>query len=76
MRKEYFDLLIKNNLPNTLGEIQELAYSKKIKIIEELLNKFELRKVKIALNMYKQNYIDIGRVDLMLIKNILKGLCK
>ena len=76
MRDNYYKFLNKTGIINFLDNIEELSYSKKLKILEELNKEFKAEEINKALVMYKKRYIDIGRVNLMSMKNILKGMCK
>jgi hypothetical protein len=76
MRQKYYKYLFENSIVNYLDSIEELSYSKKLQILKELTNKFSIESINKALIKYKQNYIEIGRVEIPKLKNILKGLCK
>ena len=75
IRHQYFSIIKEKNLPNVLGIIPEISYSKKLKILTDLLGRFDEYDVKIALNLYKQNYIDLHRVQILYLKNVLVSLC-
>lgn len=76
MRQEYYKYLFDNYLSNYLDEIEDLSYSKKLKILKELKEKFSAESINRALVKYKMNYIDLKRVEIPKLKNILKGMCK
>ena len=75
VREQYYKIIKDNNIPNVLVELVELPYSRKLKILNELLIKFELSVVKLALNLYKLNYIDVKRVNLFVVRNTLISIC-
>lgn len=76
MRKEYYKLLNKNELLDILHNIDELAYSKKYKIIEALVEKFDPSIINLALIKYQDSYMSINKYNLSFIKNTLIYLCK
>jgi len=76
VRDQYFSIIKEKDLPNVLGCILELSYSNKLKILKELLDRFNLQDLKIALNLYKQNYIDLNRTQILYLKNVIISLCK
>ena len=75
MRDNYYKFLNKTGIINYLDNIEELSYSKKFIILENLYKEFNVEQINKALVMYKKRYIDIGRVNLLSLKNILKGMC-
>ena len=75
MRDNYYKFLNKTGIINYLDNITELSYSKKFIILENLYKEFNVEQINKALVMYKKRYIDIGRVNLLSLRNILKGMC-
>ena len=77
MREKYYDLINQYNIFDTLAEIDELSYSAKIKLIQTLIDKqFSINAIKMALYEYKINYIDVQRINLITMTNIIEGLVK
>ena len=74
-RNDYIVLLTLENIPNILGLINELPYSRKLKILEKLLKKYNKNYIIVALEEYKRNYIYLDRVNIFTIENILIGIC-
>ena len=72
----YMQLLKMHKLPNVLGIIDEMPFSRKLKILKKLLLKFSNKEITIGLNEYKRNYIDVDRVNIFTIENILVGICE
>ena len=75
-RNDYNAILYYEKLPNVLGLVEELPYSRKLKIIEKLLRRYKKENIIVALEEYKNRYIDIDRVNIFTIENILIGLCE
>ena len=71
MKTEYYQLLTKHNLCDTLKEIPGLSYTKKISIIENLLDTFVPKVVNLALVEYRTNYISLNRINILKLKNML-----
>ena len=71
MRNKYIQFIIDNSIADILSEIYELSYSQKLIILENLLEKYPVEEINIALYIYKKNYIDLNRVRILLIKNTL-----
>jgi len=76
MREEYFNLIQKEKLPDIFSSIFEMKYSLKYNTIKEVLDKYTNKVVTNALFEYQRDYIDLNRVNLSLIKNHIKYLCK
>ena len=75
-RNDYNAILYYEKLPNVLGLVEELPYSRKLKIIEKLLRKYKKENIIVALEEYKNRYINIDRVNIFTTENILVGLCE
>lgn len=76
MRNFYYKFLFENHLLNYLDNIQELSYSKKLKILKSLMKTFSSEEVNKGLVKYYSNYILLNRVEILKLEGILKGLCK
>ena len=81
-REQYFDLLKKHRLLDTLSLLDQLSYSEKLRIIENILfddkgqKQFSSTEINLALQNYELNYIRVHRVNIRALKNTLYGLCK
>ena len=75
-RNDYNAILYYEKLPNVLGLVEELPYSRKLKIIEKLLRRYKKENIIVALEEYKNRYINIDRVNIFTIENILIGICE
>lgn len=76
MREDYYKLIREKSIQDTLSWVEQMSYSKKLEIINDLLTKYPVEAVNSALYNYEVKYIRIHRVIPYLIKNILIGLCK
>ena len=75
MREIYYMMLKEFSLNDTLSNIPELPFTKKIKMLRILLENNKPESINMALIDYQINYINLKRVDLKIIMNVLKGLC-
>ena len=73
MRKEYYAFLEKTRIRDLLSLINEIPYSKKLVIVQNLHEKYTVSVINQAFNDYQQNYM--YRVELRILENVLKGLC-
>jgi len=76
LRDVYYNLLSSNQIRDFFSNFNELSYSKKILILENLLKEFSSDVINRALNSYECNYFRVHRVDLRIIDKVLKGLCR
>lgn len=76
MRDQYIQFILDNKISDILSGIIELSFSQKMFILQELLERYSVNAINIALYIYKKDYIDLKRVKLMLIRNTLKNLCE
>lgn len=76
MRQKYYELLKKYNIRDCLFLVEDLSYSRKFKIIDNLLKSYSPETINQSLNCYEFNYIRLNRVNIILIENILKNNCK
>lgn len=75
-RTTYMQLLKMHKLPNILGIIDEMPFSRKLRILKKLLLKFSNKEIILGLNEYKRNYIDLDKVNIFSAEGILIGICK
>lgn len=75
-KDKYFQLLYKNKLPDIFHVIPELSYTQKLKIVQNLLQKYPPLIVEHALCEYDMYYIQNDRVNLEIIFSVLKGICE
>ena len=75
-RNDYNALILYESIPNVLGLIDEIPYSKKLKIIEKLVKRYNRKKIIIALNEYRERYINLNRINIFTIENILISMCE
>lgn len=76
MRDKYFNFIKENKILDILSEIEEMSYSIKLRILEELSKKYNVQEINYALYYYNKRYIKENRIDLIKLKNTLKYLCK
>lgn len=76
MREKYNSFLINNDLPDYFEKLTDFPYSKKLKILEKLYNKYGRDILVKTLFVYKESYIDTGRYYYLHIENVLKSICK
>lgn len=74
MRKEYYTFIQEKGIRDFLSLIDEIPYSKKLKIVQNLCSRFTVLSINQAFNDYQINYVK--RIDLRIIEKILIGLCK
>lgn len=74
MREEYLKFISDNNIPDVLSMIKDLPYSKKLEYVKWLLDEFGLTITNMTLLEYERQYIDIKRVNLLIMENVLKSL--
>jgi len=76
MREKYFAFISENNLVDILSQVQTIPYSLKLKYLIKLKDNFSVSILNRALDQYKKNYIDVGRVNEILIYNHIAYFCK
>lgn len=76
MKKEYYNLISNNELIDIFSEIKELSYSKKLKILQNLLKLYDSSIINKAMIEYKEKYINNNKYNLHFLENTLKYLCK
>jgi hypothetical protein len=74
-REDYFSLLIKNQLLNVLDDI-DIGYSKKLSILKKLLDNYSSEEINYSFNIYKKNYVSVGKYNIPFLYNTLKGIIK
>jgi hypothetical protein len=72
-RGDYFSLLIKNQLLNVLDEI-DIGYSKKLSILKKLLDNYSTEEINYSFNIYKKNYVSVGKYNIPFLYNTLSGI--
>jgi len=78
MKERYYNLINKYNIHDIAILIAELSYSRLYNILLDLLYKFnyDISLINKSLELYKTNYIDLNRVEIYKIRNILIYYCK
>jgi len=76
MRDAYYEFIRKNAIQDSLSWIEDIPYSKKLNILEEILTIYNKEILNRALNLYEKNYIEKHRVVSYMIRNTLVSLCK
>lgn len=76
MKDQYYELIRSKEIQDTLSWVDELSYTKKFEILSEVLKKYSVEQLNLALRHYEIKYIRIHRVIPYLIKNILLNYCK
>jgi hypothetical protein len=76
MKDQYYQYIKTNGIQDVLSWINEIPYSKKLHMLEDILSVFDKSVVNVALAKYEENYIKTHRVVPMLCRNILVSLCK
>jgi len=76
MRDAYYEFIRKNAIQDSLSWIEDIPYSKKLNILEEILTIYNKETLNRALNLYEKNYIEKHRVVSYMIRNTLVSLCK
>jgi predicted transcriptional regulator len=76
-KEKYYDLIKENELTDSLKEMVSIPYSKKYKIIKQLIESgYSKDEINNSLRIYKKCYIDIGRANNITIDNVLNKICK
>lgn len=76
MREEYLKLIREKQIQDSLSWIEDMPYSRKIAILEDLLKVYEIKIINRSLAQYEDRYIKAHRVVPVLVRNILVSLCK
>ena len=76
MRDAYYEFIRKNAIQDSLSWVEDVPYSKKLNILEEILTIYNKEILNRALNLYEKNYIEKHRVVSYMIRNTLVSLCK
>lgn len=74
MRDNYLKYISNNNIPDILSRIPDLKYSKKLEYVKWLFDTYGGMITNLTLLEYEREYIDIKRVNLFIIENVLKSL--
>lgn len=76
MRDKYISFIQQHHINDILHYIEDMSYSKKYKMLDNLCKKYSVHIINRALQIYKENYIDIQRVNLYIIENQINYICK
>lgn len=76
MKSDYYKLLNKYNLIDILNDVPEISYTHKINVLKKLIEKFEIKIVNEALNVYNNKYVKFKKYNLSYLYNTLFYLCK
>ena len=76
MREQYYSFIKENEIQDTLSWVEDMSYTKKLQIIQELLKVYSKSVVNISLAQYEDRYIKAHRVVSYMTRNILVNLCK
>ena len=75
MREQYNSLIKEKGISNILFYLTDLSYSKKLNILNKLIDKYSIEVLNISLEEFYTQYILLNRVDNNRILNTLKGIC-
>lgn len=70
------DIIRSKNLQDSLSWIDEISYSKKCEILNDLLKTYSIEDINYALYTYESKYIKKHRVISHMIKNLLIHFCR
>ncbi len=76
MKTGYYRLIQDRGINDVLYLIPEIPYSKKINILKELIKNFPVDVINRSLDTYKTEYIDLNRVLIYKLKNVLIYYCR
>jgi hypothetical protein len=76
MREDYYKFILEQGIQDTFSWIEDMPYSKKISILEEVLNLYGVEILNRALFLYEQRYVKEHRVISYMTRNILVNFCK
>lgn len=76
MRTQYNNLIREKGISDILHYISELSYSRKINILNKLVDKYSIEVINVTLEEYYIQYILLNRVDLNRLLNTLKNICE
>ena len=76
MKSEYIEIIRSKNLQDSLSWIDEISYSKKCEILNDLLETYSVEDINYALYNYESKYIKKHRVISHMIKNLLIYFCR
>jgi len=76
MRKQYNNLIREKGISNILFYLTDISYSKKLIIINKLLDKYTIEVINVSLEEFYTEYILLDRVDNNRILNTLKGIAE
>ena len=76
MREQYNNLIREKNISDILSYITDISYTRKIYILNKLLDKYSVEVINVSLEIYFAEYVKLNRVDNNRILNTLKGICE
>jgi len=76
MREQYNKLIREKGISDILHTLTDLPYSKKLSILNKLLDKYSVEVVNVSLEEFHMQYILLNRVYNSRILNTLKGICE
>lgn len=76
MRDQYYSLIKSKGIQDTLMWVEDLPYSKKYEILDELLKTYSIEAINSALYNYEVKYIRLNRINSFFTRNVLIGLCR
>jgi len=76
MKEQYEQLAREIPSVKVLDKLTDFPYSFRVKLLQELLKKFNSETVSVALFQYHEQYIQKNRVNYGRIKTVLKFLCR
>ena len=76
MGDQYSTLIREKNISDILSYITDISYTRKIYILNKLLDKYSVEVLNVSLEIYFAEYVKLNRVDNNRILNTLKGICE
>ena len=76
MGDQYSTLIREKNISDILSYITGISYTRKIYILNKLLDKYSVEVLNVSLEIYFAEYVKLNRVDNNRILNTLKGICE
>ena len=76
MKHIYEEMIRKQNIPDILSAVQETSYNEKLDIIIRLLDHYDSDIICRALQIYKEEYLDLNKIDNIPLKIRLSHQCK
>lgn len=76
MREDYYDFIKRNEIQDTLSWVEDMSFSKKLNVLEEIMTVYSRDVLNRALNKYEEMYVKTHRVIPYMTRNALVSLCK